>query len=249
MGELDGQVAVVTGAGSGIGRATAIRLSADGASVVAADIDVDTARATVEEIAASGQAARAHAVDITDDESIERLRRSVLETEGHCDVLVNNAGWEQIQPFVDTDREFWQRIVSINLLGPIAITHAFVRDMISHGSGKIVNVASDAGRVGSSGETVYAGAKGGVIALTKSLARETARYAIPVNCVCPGPTDTPAFARVPERLQQALIRAIPFHRTARPEDIAHAVAFFASPRSSYITGQVLSVNGGLTMCD
>lgn len=247
--DLEGSVVVVTGAGSGIGRATALRLAADGATVVAADINEDSCKETVELIGAAGFKARAAHVDIADLESVTSFHRSVMDIEGHCDVLVNNAGWEEIKPFLDTTQDFWNRIVSINLLGPITVTHTFLTEMTKRGSGRIVNVSSDAGRVGSTGETVYAGAKGGVIAFTKSLAREVARYGISVNCVCPGPTDTPAFARVPERLKEALIRAIPLRRLAQPEDIANAIGFFASPRSSYLTGQVLSVSGGLTMVD
>lgn len=247
--DLEDLVVVVTGAASGIGRATALRLAADGARVVAADINEGGLGETVDLIKTAGLKARGTRVDIADAESVAALHSFVLDAEGRCDVLVNNAGWEKITPFLDTDPQLWHRLLSINLLGPIQITHAFVRHMVERGSGKIVNVSSDAGRVGSSGETVYAGAKGGIIAFTKSLAREVARYHIPVNCVCPGPTDTPAFHAVPDRLKEALIRAIPFRQVAQPEDIANAISFFASPRSSYITGQVLSVNGGLTMAD
>ena len=245
----DRTIIVVTGAGSGIGRATALRLARGGATIVAADINAESAEHTAELIVQAGGTSRSATVDISDPTSVEAFHRSVLEVEGRCDVLVNNAGWEDIRPFVDTTRDFWERIFSINLLGPITVTRAFLTEMIERGGGAIVNVASDAGRVGSTGEVVYSGAKGGVIAFSKALAREMARHNIRVNCVCPGPTDTPAFARVPERLQQALIRAIPLRRLAAPEDVANAIEFFASPDSSYLTGQVLSVNGGLTMVD
>ncbi|HEY9470299.1 MAG TPA: glucose 1-dehydrogenase [Propionibacteriaceae bacterium] len=248
--DLSASIVVITGAGSGIGRATALRLAEDGAAtVVVADINEDAALETAKLIVEAGQCARAAVVDIADPESVEAFHRSVIDTEGRCDVLVNNAGWEDIRPFLDTDRDFWERIFSINLLGPITVSRAFLTEMVERKSGTIVNVGSDAGRVGSTGEAVYSGAKGGVIAFTKSLAREMARYGLSVNCVCPGPTDTPAFDRVPERLQQALIRAIPLRRLAAPSDIANAISFFASPRSSYLTGQVLSVSGGLTMVD
>ena len=246
---LDGTIVVVTGAGSGIGRATALRLALAGGTIVAADINTDSASHTAELISQAGGTSRPATVDISDPASVAAFHQSVLDVEGRCDVLVNNAGWEDIRPFVDTTRDFWERIFSINLLGPISVTRAFLTEMIERGSGVIVNVASDAGRVGSTGEVVYSGAKGGVIAFSKGLAREMARHGIRVNCVSPGPTDTPAFARVPERLQQALIRAIPLRRLAAPEDVANAINFFASPESSYLTGQVLSVNGGLTMVD
>lgn len=245
--DLEGLVTVVTGAGSGIGRAIAARAAADGAIVIAADLNLAGAEATVARLADAADGTRAVYCDITDAESVENLHDDVVRTHGRCDVLINNAGWEKIERFTDTGPELWQRLIGTNLMGVISITHTFVKGMIESGHGAIVNMSSDAGRVGSSGETVYASAKGGIIAFTKSLAREVARYSIPVNCVCPGPTATPAFDAVPEKLQQALIRAIPFRRVAEPEDIANAVAFFASPRSSYITGQVLSVNGGLTM--
>ena len=160
---------------------------------------------------------------------------------------MNCAGWDETHAFVDTERAFWERVVAINLLGVVAVTHAFLPAMIERGGGRIVNVASDAGRVGSSGEAVYAGAKGGVIAFTKSVAREAARHGITANAVCPGPTDTPLFRAQDERLQEALVRAIPMRRAARPEEIAHAITFFASDAAGYITGQVLSVSGGLTM--
>jgi 2-hydroxycyclohexanecarboxyl-CoA dehydrogenase len=162
--------------------------------------------------------------------------------------VVNCAGWDETMPFVETGPGFWQRVVEINLLGTIAVTHAFVGAMAEAGAGgRIVNVASDAARVGSSGEAVYAGAKGGVVAFTKSVARETARQGITANAVCPGPTDTPLFRAQPERLQEALERAVPMRRLATPEDVAGAIAFFASEDAGYVTGQVLSVSGGLTM--
>ena len=170
---------------------------------------------------------------------------------GEVDVLVNNAGWDRVMPFLDTDADFWQRNIGLNLLGPIAVTHAFVRGMAERGRGRIVNVASDAGRTGSMGETVYAAAKGGVIAFTKSLARELARHGVNVNCVCPGPTET-AFLEVfkaegGDRILEAMRRAIPFKRFATTDEIAAAVAFLASDDAAYITGQTLSVSGGLTM--
>jgi 2-hydroxycyclohexanecarboxyl-CoA dehydrogenase len=163
--------------------------------------------------------------------------------------LVNGAGWDQIQPFLENPPEMWDRVIAVNLMGAVRLTRGVLPPMVAAARGKIVNISSDAGRVGSMGETVYAAAKGGLIAFTKSLARELARYRINVNCVCPGPTDTPLFQRQPERMREALTRAIPFRRIAQPIEIAQAVMFFLSDRSDYITGQVLSVSGGLTMAD
>ena len=242
-------VVVVTGAGSGIGRCLAGWFARHGARVVAADINTAGVDATVADIVAAGGIARAVTVDIVSATSVAALRDSVVEREGRCDALINNAGWEDIRSFLETDRTFRDKITAINLAGPIEVSAAFLPMMIEQGGGSVVNMASDAGRVGSTGETVYAAAKGGVIAFTKSLAREMARHQIVVNCVCPGPTDTPAFARVPPRLREALIRAIPLRRVADPEDVAHVVGFFASPHSRYLTGQVVSVSGGLTMVD
>lgn len=236
--------AVVTGAASGIGRAVAVALAEAGADVIAADRDLDGAKRT----AADHDTITAQLVDITSDEAVDALRDSVLGQFGRVDIVVNAAGWDRVEPFLDNDRQFWRDVVDINYLGPVRVSRAFLDPMIAAGAGgKIVNLASDAGRVGSSGETVYAGAKGGVIAFTKSLAREMARHQINVNCVCPGPTDTPLFATLPEGTRQALIRAIPFRRLATPGEIADAVLFFASDRARFITGQVLSVSGGLTM--
>ncbi len=232
---LDARTAVVTGGASGIGRATVDLLDAAGARVFIADLN---------EPDAPGEFVR---TDVTDDAAIRTLSETVLARAGAPDVLVNAAGWDEIRPFVDSDFAFMERIVRINLLGCVKVTRCFLPAMLEAGRGKLVNVASDAGRVGSSGETVYASAKGGVIAFTKSLARETAHAPLHVNCVCPGPTDTPLFASLPEKLRGALERAIPFRRLARPEEVAQAILFFASRRSDYVTGQVLSVSGGLTM--
>lgn len=243
--DLDGRVAVVTGAASGIGRATALTLADAGATVAAVDRDFEGATATTARTGGS-----AHAADLTDPAAILGLRDEVLAAHGAPDVIVNAAGWDRIEPFMDNDDELWQTLTAINLLGPIRVSHAFLEPVLAaERPVRIVNIASDAGRVGSTGETVYSGAKGGVIAFTKSLAREMARHRINVNCVCPGPTDTPLLDSVPEKVRQSLARAIPFRRLATPEEIADAVLFFASDRARYITGQTLSVSGGLTMAD
>lgn len=239
-------IAVVTGAGSGIGRAIALALAERGDTVVAADLDLASATATAEQ----GPAGRIHAmeVDVADSAHVTALRDRVNAEIGVPDILVNAAGWDRTDKFLNVTPEFAEKVVAINYLGPVHLCSAFLPGMVDSGSGgRVVNVASDAGRVGSAGETIYAGAKGGVIALTKSLAREMARHAVTVNCVCPGPTDTPLFHAQDEKLQEALIRAIPFRRLARPDEVASPVTFFASDAASFITGQVISVSGGLTM--
>jgi len=237
-------VAVVTGGASGIGRASALALAGRGLRVAVGDLNEDGAHAT----ASHADGGQGFGVDVADQDSVRAFAETVIGELGVPSVLVNCAGWDETQPFLDTDRQFWERVLSVNLTGVLAVTHAFLGAMIDAAQGgRIVNIASDAGRVGSSGEAVYAGAKGGVIAFTKSLARETARHGITANAVCPGPTDTPLFRAQPERLQEALARAIPMRRIGLPEDVANAVAFFASQETEYVTGQVLSVSGGLTM--
>ena len=245
--DFENKTAVVTGAGSGIGRATAQTLAREGAHVIVADIDGASGEASAAAIRAQGHRATFMPVDMTDAASIEAFAAAVQAQCGPIDVLVNAAGWGRTAPFVEGTPDFWARLVALNFVGPMTLAKALLPAMIERASGKIVNIASDAGRVGSLGETVYAGAKGGLIAFTKSLARETARYQINVNCVCPGPTDTPLMAVVPDKVKEALIKAIPFRRLGKPEEVADAVLFFASDRAAYITGQVLSVSGGLTM--
>jgi 2-hydroxycyclohexanecarboxyl-CoA dehydrogenase len=242
---LENKVALVTGAASGIGRAIAVGLAEAGATVAAVDRDADGLAATVDGI---GERARAHRADLGDKDAILALRDEVVAAHGVPDVIVNAAGFDRVEPFMQNDDALWEALAAVNFLGPIRLTHAFLESILAEERRvKIVNIASDAGRVGSLGETVYAGTKGGLIAFTKSLAREMARHQITVNCVCPGPTDTPLLATVPEKVREGLIRAIPFRRLAAPEEIADAVLFFASDRANYVTGQVLSVSGGLTM--
>jgi 2-hydroxycyclohexanecarboxyl-CoA dehydrogenase len=245
--EMQGRAVIVTGGASGIGRATALLLAREGARVLIGDIDETGGAATVAEAIEAGHKAEFLPLDLADPASIEMFAAAVHQRAGRVDGLVNGAGWDRIQPFMENPPEMWDQLIAINLLGAVRLTRAVLPAMIEAQAGKIVNISSDAGRVGSMGETVYAAAKGGLIAFTKSLAREMARHRLNVNCVCPGPTDTPLFQRQPERMREALTRAIPFRRIAQPEDIAEAVMFFLGPRSDYITGQVLSVSGGLTM--
>lgn len=243
-----GKTVIVTGAASGIGLATVKAFLEAGAQVVLTDVN-----ATAGEAAAAGLAdlgdVRFMPLDVTDRASADALAARVEAELGRLDVLVNAAGWDIIQPFMDNTPEYWAKIVSLNFMGPIQVTRALLPLLIASGSGRIVNVSSDAGRVGSFGETVYAGAKGGIIAFTKSLAREMTRKNIRVNCVCPGPTDTPLFASQSDKMREALTNAIPMKRVARPSEVADGILFFASDRSSFCTGQVLSVSGGLTMVD
>lgn len=245
--KFQGKTALITGAASGIGVATAARFADAGAQVILTDINAATGEKAAADLRAIGADARFFELNVTDLASANAAAERVRTELGRLDVLVNAAGWDIIQPFMENTPDYWDKIVALNLMGPIQVTRAMLPLLIESGSGRIVNVSSDAGRVGSFGETVYAGAKGGVIAFTKSLAREMTRKQVRVNCVCPGPTDTPLFATHSEKIQQALINAIPMRRLGQTSEVADAVLFFASDRSSFITGQVLSVSGGLTM--
>ena len=241
------KVVVVTGAASGIGRATAQIFADEGARVVVADVDAARGEEAAAAIRAQGGRADFMPIDMTNTASIDAFGAAVQAKFGAVDVLVNGAGWGRTAPFWEGTPDFWDKLVALNFVGPMQLTKVLLPAMIERSSGRIVNVSSDAGRVGSLGETVYSGAKGGLIAFTKSLAREVSRYQINVNCVCPGPTDTPLMAAVPEKVQEGLKKAIPFRRLAKPSEVADAIVFFASDRASYVTGQVLSVSGGLTM--
>lgn len=245
---IGGKIALVTGAGSGIGRAIALKLARAGARVVTTDVVADRTDEVACEIGRDGGSALAIGLDITNQGSIDAVKATLEQRGMMPDILVNNAGWNRAEPFLQNTPDFWRRVVDINYLGHVMTTRAFLDHMIAGGKGgRIVNISSDAGRVGSSGETVYAGAKGAIIAFTKSLAREMARHRININCVCPGPTDTPqARTNVPS-YNEALAKAIPFRRFADPSEIAGAVLFFASDEASFVTGQVMSVSGGLTM--
>jgi 2-hydroxycyclohexanecarboxyl-CoA dehydrogenase len=249
--KLKDRVAVVTGGASGIGRAIAETLAREGARVAVLDVNEAGARETTTAIERAGGAAVTQRVDITDVTAVDAAVDAIAGRWGGLHVLINCAGWDRPMPFVDTTPEFWDRVLAINLRGPLACTRAALRHMIKAEYGKIVTIASDAGRVGSTGEAVYSAAKGGLIAFTKTVAREVARHRINVNCVCPGPSDTPLFqkefAEKSPKLAESLKRVIPWGRLGVPEDIAPAVVFLASDDAAFITGQTLSVSGGLTM--
>ena len=249
--KLKDRAAVVTGGASGIGRAIAEALARAGARVAVLDVNEAGARETTDAITRAGGVASAYRVDVTDVVAVDSTIDMIAERSVGLHVLVNCAGWDRPMPFVDTTPEFWDRVLAINLRGPLACTRAALRHMIEAQYGKVVTIASDAGRVGSTGEAVYSAAKGGLIAFTKTVAREVARHRINVNCVCPGPSDTPLFqkefAEKSPKLAQSLTRVIPWGRLGVPEDIAPAVVFLASDDAGFITGQTLSVSGGLTM--
>jgi len=244
---LAGKVVLVTGAARGIGAGIARAALAAGATVALSDVAETSVR---EAAAAHGMRALPLVMDVSDARSV---RAAVAEAEarlGPIDVLVNNAGIDVIGPFLESSEESWERLWAVNLRGTLLATRAVLHGMTTRERGRIVNIGSDAGRVGSSGEAVYSATKGGIIAFTKTLAREVARHGVTVNCVCPGPTDTALLAQVrdyDEKLHASLARAIPLRRLGRPEDVAAAVVFLASDAAAYITGQTLSVSGGLTM--
>ena len=244
-----GKTALVTGGGGGIGGATCRRLAAEGARVIVADRDIGTADAVANAIRADSGVAEAAACDITDRGAVDQT----VADAGQIDILVNNAGWDVFKPFTKTEPQEWERLIAINLVGALNMHHAVLPQMVERRAGRIVNIASDAARVGSSGEAVYAACKGGLVALSKTLAREHARHNITINVVCPGPTDTALFegfkqgAGDPDKLVAAFTRAIPLGRIGQPDDLPGAIAFFASDDAAYVTGQVLSVSGGLTM--
>jgi 2-hydroxycyclohexanecarboxyl-CoA dehydrogenase len=247
--KLNDRIAIITGAASGIGLATAKAFADAGAYVFVGDIAEEQGQQAAVDIRGKGQGAEFVRLDVTDDTSIAAFAKAVQESKGRVDIIASVAGWSRTEPFVENTPEFWDKQIALNLMGHVKVIHTFLPGMMERRSGRIITVASDAGRVGSLGETIYSAAKGGVIAFSKSLARETVRYSINVNCVCPGPTDTQLMADVPEKVHEALIRAIPKRRLGQPSEIADAILFFACPRSEYVTGQVLSVSGGLTMAD
>jgi 2-hydroxycyclohexanecarboxyl-CoA dehydrogenase len=246
------RVAFVTGAGRGIGRAIALRLARDGLAIGVTDLDGPEAAAVAEKVTAAGGRAVSGVADVTDMGAMRAALAAVESTLGPVDVLVNNAGWERLALFIETEPEFWDRLIAVNLKGVLNTTRVALDGMIARRGGRIINIASDAGRVGSTGESVYSACKAGVIGFTKALAREVARHDITVNAVAPGVTDTRLLAEVMvgergTRILEGMRRSIPLKRLGQPEDVAGLVAYFASPEAAYVTGQVMSVSGGLTM--
>ena len=250
---MTSRVALVTGGASGIGREICRSLAADDRRVAVADINAEGAAETVALLAADGHDAIAVPMDITDADSVMQGCLQAADELGPVEVLVNAAGWDKFMKFVDTDEDFWDRIIEINFKGMMRTTHALVPGMIDQGWGRIVNIASDAGRVGSSLEAVYSGAKGATLAFSKTLAREVARERVTVNVVCPGPTDTPLLTEIvdantdSDRVISAMAGAVAMKRLGQAHEIAPAVTYFASEGAGFTTGQTLSVSGGLTM--
>jgi len=254
MRGLQGKTAIVTGAGSGIGRAIATRLAAEGVTVGVFDINAAGASDTVAAIEAAGGKALGVSCDITDYSAVTAAVASFeAQTGAGTDILVNNAGWDTPMPFLKTDDAFWKKVTAINWFGPLHMTHAVVQGMAARKSGRVVNIASDAGRVGSSGEVVYSGCKGATIAFAKALAREVARSNVTINTICPGPTDTPAMdafvgtGEAGQKIRDAMVRGVPLGRIGTPDDYPGLVAFLASDDAAFMTGQTISVSGGLSM--
>ena len=253
MERFDGKTVVVTGGGGGIGGATCRRLAGEGAKVAVYDLNLEAAEKVAADIRAAGGVAEAFRCDIADRASVDAAVAATEAKLGPVDVLVNNAGWDIFKPFSKTEAAEWEKLIAINLIGALNMHHAILPGMVARKYGRIVNIASDAARVGSSGEAVYAACKGGLVAFTKTIAREHARHNITANVICPGPTDTALLAGVaagaanPEKLVEAFTKAIPLGRLGQPNDLAGAIAYMGSDDASFVTGQVLSVSGGLTM--
>ena len=253
MRGLRDKVAIITGGGGGIGGATCRRFAEAGARVAVLDVNMAAAERVAEIIRGAGGTAQAFACDITDHAGVRAAVAAVEAALGPTGVLVNNAGWDVFRLFKDSTPEEWQKLIAINLVGALNMHHAVLPGMLARKHGRIINIASDAARVGSTGEAVYAACKAGLLGFSKTLAREHARQGITVNVVCPGPTQTALFAGYkegagnPEKLDEAFRRAVPMGRIGDPEDLPGAILFFASDDAGYITGQVLSVSGGLTM--
>ncbi len=253
MKGLKDKVIIVTGGAGGIGSATCKRLAEEGAKVAVFDMNLQAAKSLVAEIEANNGQAIAIECDITNRQVVDSAVKATQEQLGPIDGLVNNAGWDVFKPFLKTSENEWEKLIHINLIGMLNMHHAVLPVMVERNQGRVVNIASDAARVGSSGEAVYAACKGGLLSFSKTLAREHSRNNITFNVICPGPTDTALLAGVtegasnPEKLREAFTRAIPLGRLGQPDDLASAVTFFLSDDAGFVTGQVLSVSGGLTM--
>jgi 2-hydroxycyclohexanecarboxyl-CoA dehydrogenase len=253
MRGLNGKTVIVTGGASGIGRASALRLAAEGCLVAIFDLNAKGGEETAGEIRREKGEAQSFVVDVSDYAGVKEATGTVEATFGPVELLANVAGWDVPKPFLESDQAFWDKVIRINLYGPLVMHHVVVAGMAARGFGRVVNISSDAGRVGSSGEAVYSACKGGLIAFTKTLARELARRGVTLNTICPGPTDTPlfeAFTNVSpsaHKLGESLARAIPMRRLGRPDDYPGMIAFLLSDDAGFITGQTISVSGGLTM--
>ena len=252
MKGLKDKVVVITGGAGGIGTAICKRFGEEGSIVALFDLNTEGGARVAADIESAGGKARAYRVDITDHESVNAAVAKVEEELGPIEILVNNAGWDMGAFFLQTEKPFWDKVVAINLYGPLNMHHAVLKRMAERGHGRVVNISSDAGRVGSSMEAVYSFCKGGIIAFSKTMAREMARQQIPINVVCPGPTatallDNLAQGEKGDRIKAALVKAVPFGRMGEPGDIAGTVAFLSSTDAAFITGQVISISGGLTM--
>jgi 2-hydroxycyclohexanecarboxyl-CoA dehydrogenase len=251
--DVTGRVALVTGGARGIGGAIVEAFAADGFAIAVADLRFEEAEAAACSIVAAGGNAIGVELDVTSSDSVVAGLDRVREALGPVDVLVNNAGWDDLKPFLQTDEAFWDLVLEVNFKGALRLTHGVLPGMLEREWGRIINIGSDAGRVGSSLESVYSGAKGGIIAFTKTIAREVARKGVTANAVCPGPTDTPFLREVvakqgdADKVIGAMVSGVPMKRLALPHEIAAAVRFFARDDAGYVTGQTLSVSGGLTM--
>jgi 2-hydroxycyclohexanecarboxyl-CoA dehydrogenase len=248
--KLTDKVAIVTGGGQGIGEGIALKLAHEGANVAIADLNLETANGVAKKIIELGRKSIAVQTDVTSSASVNAMAQEVISKLGTIDILVNNAGYvaPMMRNFTKETEDYWNQVIAVCLNGVIFCSRAVVDTMIAKESGKIISIASDAARVGQQGQAVYSGAKGGVVAFSKAIAKELARYKINVNCIAPGATNTPAFQQAPVEMREAAAKIYPLRRVAEVEDIANAVAFLASDEASFITGQILSVSGGYTMC-
>jgi len=253
MKGLQGRVALVTGAAGGIGQAICARLMEEEMKVIACDLNKAGLDALVESLGQTSGQIYPLVLDITDADAVNEAISGVIKEYGEINALVNNAGWDVAKPFLETEPDFWEKVISINLVGPLNLHRAILPHMVENGGGKVVNIASDAGRVGSSGESVYSACKGGIIAFTKTIARECARQGVRANTVCPGPTDTALLrsfigdGEFGQKIYDGLKKAIPLKRLGQPDDIPGIIAFLSSDDANFITGQTISVSGGLTM--